>query len=212
MANLKIESRTYRITGLTPILGSLPAIKDLRTRLITAKATDDGEAAKEETASTFDINERGLTVFARDKQGHLCVMGYQIKGFFKSALYALRGQYNIAAYKSKVDLLVFVEPRFVPIKREDAFVFYEDTILERPLRSNGPQGERVAIASSEQIDDPWSITIEISLLPNAVSKSAKGENLTWDIIEAALDYGAYHGLGQWRNADYGRFIWERIED
>ena len=199
MANLKIESRTYRITGLTPILGSLPAIKDLRTRLITAKATDDGEAAKEETASTFDINE-------------LCVMGYHIKGFFKSALYALRGQYNIAAYKSKVDLLVFVEPRFVPIKREDAFVFYEDTILERPLRSNGPQGERVAIASSEQIDDPWSITIEISLLPNSVSKSAKGENLTWDIIEAALDYGAYHGLGQWRNADYGRFIWERIED
>ncbi len=211
MANLKIESRTYRLTGLTPILGSLPAIKDLRTSIVTSKAIDE-EATEEETASSFDVNERGLTVFARDKQGHLCVMGYQIKGFFKAALYALRGQYNVTAYKSKVDLLVFVEPRFVPIKREDNFVFYEDSITERPLRSSGPQGERVFIASSEQIDDPWSVTVEISLLPNSVSKSAKGETLTWDIIEAALDYGAYHGLGQWRNAGYGRFIWECIED
>ena len=208
MANLRIESRTYRLIGLTPILGSLPAIKDIRTSLVTSKASNR-DAAEEETASPYDINERGLTVFARDKQGHLCIMGYHIKGFFKNALYALRGQYYIAAYKSKVDLYVFVEPRFVPIKREDTYVFYEDSILERPLRSSGPQGERIAITSSEQIDDPWNITVEISLLPNFPSKSAKGENLTWDIIEAALDYGAYHGLGQWRNADYGRFIWER---
>ncbi|MGD7651474.1 hypothetical protein, partial [Ralstonia pseudosolanacearum] len=85
MANLRVESRTYRLTGLTPILGSLPAIKDIRTRIVTSKAIDE-EATKEETASSFDVDERGLTVFARDKQGHLCVMGYQVKGFFKAAL------------------------------------------------------------------------------------------------------------------------------
>jgi hypothetical protein len=47
----------------------------------------------------------------------------------------------------------------------------------------------------------------MTMIPNG--GTAKSEALTWDAIEAALDYGAFHGLGQWRNADYGRFIWER---
>ena len=211
MSKLNTESRVYRLTGLTPILGSLPAIKELRTEYISRNAPTK-EIADEEAASAFDVNERGLTVFSRDKRDQLCVMAYQIKGFFKAALYALSGQFNIAAYKSKVDLMLFVEPRYIPLIREGKPIMAEDDILERPLRSSGPKGDRVSLAASEQIDDPWSIEIEISLLPPKKSDKAKGDPLTWDVIEAALDYGAYHGLGQWRNADYGRFLWERVED
>lgn len=71
-------------------------------------------------------------------------------------------------------------------------------------------GERVTLAASELVEDPWEITIEMTLIPN--NGTAKSESLTWDAIEAALDYGAFHGLGQWRNADYGRFMWEQVEE
>lgn len=211
MSKLNTESRVYRLTGLTPILGSLPAIKELRTEYISRNAPTP-ELAEEEAASTFDVNDRGLTVFARDKQNKLCAMGYQVKGFFKAALYALSGQYKITAYKSKVDLMLFVEPRYIPLIRDGKPIMVEDDILERPLRSSGPKGDRVSLAASEMIEDPWSIEIEISMLPPKQSNKANGDLLTWDVVEACLDYGAYHGLGQWRNADYGRFLWERVED
>ena len=209
MSNLNIESRIYELTGLTPILGSAPASKDIRTKWVGSKApTDDLRA--EEAESPIDIDEKGLTIFNRDRQDNICLMGYQIKGFFKSALLALKAQCKVAAPKGKVDTLVFVEPRYIPIKREGVALREEDEILERPLRANTMQGERVTLAASEMVLDPWSIKIEISLIPS--NGTAKSEALTWDAIETALDYGAYHGLGQWRNADYGRFIWKRVEE
>ena len=39
---------------------------------------------------------------------------------------------------------------------------------------------------------------------------AKSKALTFDVIEEALDYGAFKGLGQWRNGQNGRFKWQRI--
>lgn len=209
MSNLNIESRIYELTGLTPILGSAPASKAIRTEWVGSKAPTD-ELRAEEAESPIDIDEKGLTIFNRDKQDQLCLMGYQIKGFFKSALLALKPQLKVAAPKGKVDTLVFVEPRYVPLKRNGIALREEDEILERPLRAQTMQGERVTLAASEMVLDPWSIKIEISLLPS--NGTAKSEALTWEAIETALDYGAYHGLGQWRNADYGRFIWKRVEE
>lgn len=210
MGKLIAESRVYRLSGLTPILGSLPASKELRTIYISQKAPMS-ELAEEEAEMPFDLNDRGLTVFNRDRQNRLCVMGYQVKGFFKAALYALSGQYKIAGYKSKVDLMLFVEPRFIPLLRDGKPIMMEDDILERPLRSQGPKGEKVSLAASEQVDDPWSVEIELTLLPPKRAANIKGDPLDWEAVEAALEYGAYHGLGQWRNADYGRFICERLE-
>ena len=209
MSNLNIESRIYELTGLTPILGSAPASKAIRTTWVGSKAPTDA-LREEEAESPIDIDEKGLTIFNRDKRDQLCLMGYQIKGFFKSALLALKPQLKVAAPKGKVDTLVFVEPRYVPLMRDGVALREEDEILERPLRAQTMQGERVTLAASEMVLDPWSIKIEISLLPS--NGTAKSEALTWDAIETALDYGAYHGLGQWRNADYGRFIWKMVEE
>lgn len=210
MSNLNIESRIYRLSGLTPILGSLPASETLRTEFLASRAPTQ-EIADEE-AMDVDINTRGLTIFGRDKRGQFCIMGYQVKGFFKSALYALRSQFDIAAYKTRVDLMLFCEPRFIPLLRDGKPIFNDDGILERPLRNTGPKGDKMCLAASEKIDDPWTADIEISMIPQAKTSRTKGDILTWDVVETALDYGAYHGLGQWRNADYGRFLWERVQD
>ena len=208
-SKLITESRIYKLTGLTPILGSAPASRAIRTQYIASKAPTD-ELRTEEENAPFDLDEKGLTVFNRNKQDQLCLMGYQIKGFLKGALTALKAQCKIAAAKGKIDNLVFVEPRYIPLIKNGAPIREEDEILERPLRAQTMQGERVTLAASELVEDPWEITIEMTLIPN--NGTAKSESLTWDAIEAALDYGAYHGLGQRRNADYGRFVWELVEE
>ena len=206
MSKLITESRIYKLTGLTPILGSAPASRAIRTQYIASKAPTD-KLREEEEAASFDLDEKGLTVFNRNKQDQLCLMGYQIKGFLKGALTALKAQCKIAAAKGKIDNLIFVEPRYIPLMRDGQPLRDEDEILERPLRAQTMQGERVTLAASELVEDPWEITIEMTMIPNA--GTAKSKALSWDAIEAALDYGAFHGLGQWRNADYGRFIWKR---
>lgn len=175
MSNLIIESRIYRLTGLTPILGSAPASKAIRTQYIASKAPTD-ELRAEEEAAPFDLDEKGLTVFNRDSRDQLCLMGYQIKGFLKAALLALKAQCKIAAPKSKIDNLVFVEPRYIPLTREGKPLREEDDVLERPLRAQTMQGERVTLAASELVEDPWQITIEVSMVPSA--GTARSEALT----------------------------------
>lgn len=209
MSNLNNESRIYELTGLTPILGTSAASRSLRTQYIASKAPTP-QLAQEEAELGVDLDEKGLTVFNRNQQDQLCLMGYQIKGFFKAAMLALKPQLKIAAPKSKIDNLLFVEPRYIPITRDGAPIIDEDDVLERPLRAQTAQGERVSLAASEMVNDPWSVTIEITLFPSDGTKLSNA--LTWEAVETALDYGAFHGLGQWRNADYGRFIWRRLED
>ena len=208
MSNLNLESRIYRLTGLSPILGSAPAQRDIRTKYVASKAPTEA-LRDEEIAEDIDIDEKGLTVFHRDRQAHLCLMGHQIKGFFKQALMALKPQLKIAAPKGKVDTLLFVEPRYIPLTRDGQTFADEDEINERPLRADVQGIQYTALQASEQIDDPWTVEFEITLLPSTGTKTSSP--LTWDAVETALDYGAYHGLGQWRNAGYGRFRWEQVD-
>ena len=209
MSNLNIESRVYRLTGLSPLLGSSPASRAIRTQFIASKAPTP-ELREEEAEAAFDLDEKGLTVFNRNSNDQLCLMGHQIKGFFKAALLALKAQTKIAAPKAKVDTLLFVEPRYIPITRDDQPLRDEDEVCERPLRAQTMQGERVTLAASEQINDPWTVEFEVSMIPSEGTK--RSEALTWEAVETALDYGAYHGLCQWRNAGYGRFLWTRVDD
>lgn len=65
------------------------------------------------------------------------------------------------------------------------------------------------IAASETIDTDWALTFTVHLLDNPASPKSRA--LTFDVIEEALEYGAFKGIGQWRNAQYGQFAW-REED
>lgn len=206
------ESRRYRLTGLSPILGSQPASEAIRTQFVASKAPD-GDLSEEERA-LFESDERqtrGLSVFARDPEHNdqVILLDYMVRGFFKAALAALQSQLGVKSYKSKVDKYLFVYPRRIPLLRDGQPLYEEDDEYERPLRADTPKGPRVGLQSSERIETPWSIDIELRLIAN--ERSAKSKELSWDAVETALDYGALSGLGQFRNGSFGTFRWERID-
>lgn len=206
---LNFETRTYKLTGISPILGSQAASQAVRTQYISSKAPTD-ELRSEEDQLGPDLDERGLTVFLRDDKERLILMDYVIKGFFKAAFSALRAQTGVLSEKSKIDKHVFIAPRQLVLHRDGKPIIDEDDQLERPLRAETMQGPRVALAASEMVNDPWTIVFTVTLLPNA--GSAKSKAITWEAIEAALDYGKLCGLGQWRNGGYGRFAWKEVRN
>lgn len=206
------ETRKYHLTGLSPILGSQPASEAIRTQYIASRAPAAELSDEERELFESDSRQlRGLSVFARDpeKNDQVILLDYMVRGFFKSALAALQKQLGVKSYKSKVDKYLFVYPRRIPLLRNGMPIYEEDDEYERPLRADTPKGPRVGLQSSERIDTPWSIDIEIRLIAN--DKTAKSESLTWKAVETALDYGALSGLGQFRNASYGTFSWERMD-
>ena len=206
------ESRKYRLTGLSPLLGSQPASEAIRTQFVSSKAPDEELSKEERELFEEDARQtRGLSVFARDPDNNdrLILLDYMVRGFFKAALSALQKQLNVKSYKSKVDKYLFVYPRRIPLLRDGQPIYDEDSQYERPLRADTPKGPRVGLQASECVDAPWSIEIELRLIGN--DKSSKSEELSWSAIETALDYGSLSGLGQFRNGSYGTFSWERID-
>lgn len=208
VTSLNMETRTYILTGLTPLLGSQPPSPDVRTQFIASKAPTPPD---DEDNLVQPNDEKNLTVFLRDpdKNDRLILLDYTVRGFLKEALTAIKAQAKIGAPRSKVDKYVFVEPRRIPITRDGKPIYEEDDYFERPLRAQTMQGERVTLTGSERIYDPWQIKVRLTLFPNA--GTAKSDSVTWDAIETALDYGRFSGLGQFRTGSYGRFTWERAE-
>lgn len=207
MGKLNYQSRVYHIRGITPILGGLPASRDIYTQYIASK-NPQGDGDQEIIDHLRE--EKGITVFARDSRENICLLSRHIRGFFKEALSALKAQCDIGRVKNKIDTLLFVEPALIPLMRNGRTITDEDSMLERPLRADTLMGPRIALQSSEIIEDPWEFDMEISLFPN--NGTSRKESLSWEAIETALDYGAFHGIGQWRNADYGKFIWKKVEE
>ena len=104
---------------------------------------------------------------------------------------------KITAYKSVIDGLIFVVPRKIPFK------FNGDiTICQRPLRASTAQGERIALASSEEI--PAGAEIEFQVL--CMSDDHLKAVIEW------LEYGYFRGIGQWRNSSKGRFCYEAYDE
>lgn len=204
---MNFEKRSYILTGISPILGSQPADPEIRTNFIASKAPAGTDIdAENEMLPTEDLG--GLTVFLRSAEdGGIAILDYVVIGFLKEAVGALAAQNSIAMAGSKVGKYVFCEPRTIHLMRDDEHVAEPDGMCERSLRAQTMQGPRNALAASEQVDDPWRIEITLSLIPNSGTK--KSQPITWNVIEDALDYGRFKGLGQWRNGGYGRFTWER---
>ena len=152
----------------------------------------------DEIDSVPDAIEKGTTGFHRDEDGAPILYDYVIKGFFKDAAGMLRRvpdtkSSKLTSYKKVIDGLVFVRPRTIPIQNGG-----EIGILERPLRAQTAQGERVALSRSEMIPAGAKITFTLDLLDGKLEPAVR----EW------LDYGAMRGLGQWRNGGYGTFTYE----
>jgi len=207
MLNAKVKK--YRLTGFTPLLGSQPCSEEIRTQFIASKAPVPENTGDE---CVQDLDEKGLTVFFTDPDHDdvLCLMDYQIRGFLKGAGRAIAKQLGVAALASKIDQLVFIDQRRIPILRDGNPVYDTDQQKERPLRAQTALGPRVTLAASEQILDPWQIEFSVTILENSGTKQSKP--ITFELIEDILDYGYLQGLGQWRTGGYGRFRWEALTE
>lgn len=180
------------------ILGTAPLNKELYTEFIASKA-ENGEATDDEIESVPETIEKGTTGFHRGPDGQPVIYNYVIKGVFKDAAGMLRRvqgtkSSKLTAYKKVIDGLVFVSPRQIPIKFAPGQT--EVGILERPLRAQTPQGERVALARSEMIEAGASIEFTLNLLDPTLEP----------LVREWLEYGELRGLGQWRNGGYGCYV------
>jgi hypothetical protein len=191
-----------KLTFTAPILGTVPKDKEVYASYIaTHEALTDEDIAKE-LESVEQIEEKGWTGFHTDDRGPF-LLSYMIKGFFKDACGMLRratgtSSKKLTAYKKVIDGLVFVEPDELLLNLPTG---QELGMLERPLRAQTAQGERVALARSDSAPAGTSIEFNLLILGGVSHKLL----IEW------LEYGKLRGLGQWRNAGWGRFSYELTE-
>ena len=199
-----MEKIKVRLTFTESILGTSPNNSEIFREYIASKAPNT--ATEEEECDALALNEqaeKGTSVFPRTEDGRPFIYDYQIKGMFKDACSMLSRLKNgnesskIKAYKKVIDGLIFPAPREIPFDFDG-----EVGTCQRPLRAQTPQGERVALAMSEEIPKGAQITFEVKCLDKALVPAVR----EW------LDYGALRGLGQWRNGGHGTFEWEEIAD
>ena len=201
----------YRLTLTEPLLGSQPRNREVYTAYIAARAAAAANPAAHpaevagEANDVQEVESRGWTGFLADEQG-VYILDYVLRGYLKAASRVLgltlpgKRKAEVALGPSVVDNYVFVTPRKLRLLRAGQPIRGPEGVLERPLRAMTVQGPRVSLARSYVIREDATIECEISLL---------GSRVTADLVEQLLDYGRLQGLGQWRNASYGRFTWER---
>ena len=192
-----------RLTFTEKLLGTASSNPELHEEFIAGKSADK-DKIKEEMASlpAEQLVEKTQTIFPKEN-GQPFVWDYQIKGFFKDACSMLSRitdteSNKLKAYKKIIDGLIFVFPRKIMIKMPKGT---ELGNLQRPLRGQTAQGERIALANSETVPVGSFIEFEVMLLDKKYLKQLK----EW------LDYGQLRGLGQWRNASWGRVTWEELK-
>lgn len=196
--------KTYKVilTFTEPLLGAVSLDPAIYEAWIGKNAPDAASLSEEiKTLGTDAVVEKGTTGFHR-VDGAPILYDYVLRGFCKDACSMLRRvpgtlSHGIKAYRKIIDGLVFVAPRKILIDLGET----EITFLERPLRAQTAQGERIALARSEMIAAGASITFTLSVL--GVIKEPQ--------LREWFDYGMLRGLGQWRNASYGRFTYEMIK-
>ena len=200
-----MKEMKIRVTFIEPILGTQPADPELHTRFIASKAPDHQTMAEEvEAMGAAEVEERSKTIFPKMEDGTPFLWDYQIKGFFKDSCGMLRRvssskSKKLTAYKKEIDGLIFVEPRRIPLWMPSDLDLTA-TDCQRPLRASTPQGERVALAHSEEAPAGTYIEMTITCLKDDLMP----------LVVEWLNYGRLRGIGQWRNSGRGRFEWEEI--
>lgn len=198
MKTLKIK-----VTFTEEVLGTASSNPHIHEEYIASNAPDAQNIEQEVAAiGPEEVFEKQMTIFPKDKDGNPILWDYQWKGFFKDACGMLRKVPGsecgkIKAFKKEIDGLIFVEPRMIPIN-----VNGEIGVCQRPLRANTPQGERVALASSETVPAGSSVIFSVVLMCDTHEK----------MIKETLEYGKRRGFGQWRNSGKGRFEYEILEE
>lgn len=192
----------FKITFTDDLLGTCSGNPDIHREFIASKAPDAKKIEEEVEALGVDgVEEKQMTIFPKLPDGTPFLYDYQIRGFFKEICGAMKNipgseSSKVKAHKKKIDNTVFVYPREIPL---DLHGMQIDN-CQRPLRGNGPQGERVALANSEVCPEGTSCEFTVCCMIDADEK----------LVREWMDYGKHKGIGQWRNSGKGRFTFEEI--
>lgn len=192
------------ITFTTELLGTASNNPELHSEFIASKAPDAASREEEVAAiGATEYEEKGMTVFPRTEKGEPMLWNYQIEGFFKESAQMLRRaddslSKKMKAYRKTVDGGVKAFPRQIALELPPRG-FVGD--LQRPLRAQTAQGERVALAHSETVPAGTRCRFVVYLANRADLPTV----IEW------LEYGQTHGMGQWRNAGHGRFVFRAVD-
>ena len=190
----KIE---VKLTFTEELLGTASGNQELHADFIASKAPD-AKSREEEIAA---VGVKTMTVFPRKMWDEPILFDYQVRGFFKEACGMLRkvegtASSKLKAFKKEIDGLIFVEPRQIKLEGELG------ESCQRPLRASTAQGERIALSNSETMKAGTTATFTVICM---VDKDV-------ELVKEWLDYGYWHGLGQWRNSGKGRYLWDELND
>lgn len=201
-----MKTTKYKATFTEGLLATKPNDEKVHETYVASKREEGASAdemdAEARTLAEIDRLEKGTTVFHRDADGNPIVWNYQVKGYLKDAIKALRRDPESACAKIKnfkgvIDGSVFIEPRQIVLHLPEGA---EIGTCQRPLRAQTMQGERVALAQSEEA--PAGTTMEFQVLTLAPG------------LEKALDecwqYARLRFMGAWRNSGKGTAIVEEV--
>lgn len=205
---------SLRITFTTELLGAAPLDESIYSSYIASRAPaeavanghTDAELAAVALAEHDARDIKGRTGFLRDETGRPLVMDYVLRGYLKDAWRAMSKIPGTESAKLKAGLASINRYAFVEGAGDHADKRYivlrlphggAESVRERSLRASTPQGERIALAASEQLPVGTWCDIKLAVLhPGLLGES---------LLRELLDYGQWQGLGQWRNASNGRF-------
>lgn len=202
-----METKHYRATFTEGLLATKPNDEEIHKSFVAAKereASEDELTAEQKALAELDSLEKGKTIFHRNEKGEYIIWDYMIKGFLKEAAKALRRDpksawASVKAFKSIIDGNVFVEPRQIVLHLPEGTKM---GTCQRPLRAQTMQGERVALASSEEA--PAGTTMEFSILTLMPGLEKA--------LEECWAYARLRFMGAWRNSGKGTAIIECLDE
>lgn len=209
-------------------------IKRLEHRLGKPLEKGELEALAEGKLDLFretfaELADKGTTVFFWDDKANLpCIGDHMIYGFMKAAIEAIgkccekRAQgkpfQSISWTQALVNQHVRCEEEFITFDRDiirdsDG----EPEYCQRSLRAKTAQGDRIALAKSEQIPSGAKLNFTLKVMtgspllaPVDLAMKDHATGASWKLQEkngliAIFNYGELSGLGQWRNSGRGQF-------
>lgn len=196
----------YVATFTEGLLATKPNDAEVHETYVAAKERDaiaDELTVEEKTLAKLDGLEKGKTIFHRDDDGCPIIWDYQVKGFLKEAFRSLSRDKESACAKVKaflkvIDGNVFVGPRKIRLELPDGAAL---GTCQRPLRAQTMQGERVALASSEEAPAGTKIRFEVTVLMPGLEKA----------LDECWDYARFRFMGAWRNSGKGTAVVEQVK-
>ncbi|MCL0088744.1 hypothetical protein M1O54_00015 [Dehalococcoidia bacterium] len=193
--------RRYQVEleTITELLGTQPVQEIRQEHLPTREDEEVFEGAGEE-------KERPTTFYVHD--GKICLMDYQVKGWFKEAFgefpqfTGIKGRTkewaSATTVKGRIDKWLFISPRYIPFVRGGREITKPESVLSRIVRGMGVGGvPRVVPVNSDSLDPGVRIAFQIKIRENCP--------IDMEALKGVLPYGEEFGLLGWRSAGFGSF-------